>query len=180
MGSKEILLLGLGIQSPWQLVDQHLDTDKHPHELHLTVRSERGAKYACPECGALCAAHDFQDKSWRHLNFFQHHCYIHASVPQVKCPEHGVKLVAVPWARKGSAFTLLFEQVALALSGALGVLLGIGGALLLGRVSQFQIIVTPWSVVLAFGFAVLVGAFFGLHPARKAARLRPIEALRYE
>lgn len=115
MDSNEVLLLGLGIQSPWQLVDQHLDTDKHPHELHLTVRSGRGAKYACPECGATCAAHDFQDKSWRHLNFFQHHCYIHASVPRVKCPEHGVKLVEVPWARKGSAFTLLFEQVALAL-----------------------------------------------------------------
>ena len=80
------------------------------------MRAERGAKYACPECGAPCAAHDFQDKSWRHLNFFQHHCYIHAAVPRVKCPEHGVRLVEVPWARKGSAFTLLFEQVALTLA----------------------------------------------------------------
>ena len=115
MDSKEILLLGLGVQSPWQLVDQHLDTDKHPHELHLTVRCERGTKYPCPVCGAQCAAHDFQEKTWRHLNFFQHHCHIHASVPRVKCPEHGVKLVEVPWARKGSAFTLLFEQAALAL-----------------------------------------------------------------
>jgi transposase len=113
--SKEILLLGLGVQSPWQLVDQHLDTDKHPHELHLTVRCERGTKHPCPVCGAQCAAHDFQEKTWRHLNFFQHHCHIHASVPRVKCPEHGVKLVEVPWARKGSAFTLLFEQAALAL-----------------------------------------------------------------
>jgi len=111
----EILLLGLGIQSPWQLVDQHLDIDEHPHELHLTVRSERGAKYACPVCGTPSPAHDFQEKTWRHLNFFQHHCYIHASVPRVKCPEHGVKLVDVPWARKGSAFTLLFEQAALTL-----------------------------------------------------------------
>ena len=115
MDSKEILLLGLGVQSPWQLVDQHLDTDKHPHELHLTVRCERGTKHPCPVCGAQCAAHDFQEKTWRHLNFFQHHCHIHASVPRVKCPEHGVKLVEVPWARKGSAFTLLFEQAALAL-----------------------------------------------------------------
>ena len=115
MDSNEILLFGLGVQSPWQLVDQHLDTDKHPHELHLTVRCERGTKYPCPVCGAQCAAHDFQEKSWRHLNFFQHHCYIHALVPRVKCPEHGVKLVEVPWARKGSAFTLLFEQAALTL-----------------------------------------------------------------
>ena len=115
MDGNEILLLGLGIQSPWQLVDQRLDTDKTPHELHLEVKAERGSKYACPACGKACSAHDFQDKTWRHLNFFQHHCYVHASVPRVKCPEHGVRQVEVPWARKGSAFTLLFEQAALTL-----------------------------------------------------------------
>ena len=115
MDGNEILLLGLGIQEPWRLVDQCLDVDKQPHELHLTVRSDRGQKYACPVCGAECAAHDFQEKTWRHLNFFQHHCYIHASVPRVKCPEHGVKLTDVPWARKGSAFALLLEQAALTL-----------------------------------------------------------------
>jgi len=40
----EILLLGLGLQAPWQLVDQRLDVDKQPHELHLTVGAERGTK----------------------------------------------------------------------------------------------------------------------------------------
>ena len=115
MDGNEILLLGLGIQSPWQLVGQRLDMDKQPHELHLAVHSERGSQYACPVCGAQCPAHDFQEKTWRHLNFFQHHCYIRASVPRVKCPAHGVKRIEVPWARKGSAFTLLFEQAALAL-----------------------------------------------------------------
>ena len=115
MDGNEILLLGLGLQSPWQLVSQHLDTDKHPHELTLEVKAERGSQYACPECGALHSAHDFHPKRWRHLNFFQHHCYIEASVPRVRCPEHGVRLVDVPWARKGSGFTLLFEQAALTL-----------------------------------------------------------------
>ena len=115
MRSDDVLLLGIGIQPPWQLVDQHLDTSTQPHELHLQVAGERGARYPCPTCGALCPAHDFQEKRWRHLNFFQHHCYITASVPRVKCPDHGVRQVEVPWARKGSAFTLLFEQAALAL-----------------------------------------------------------------
>ena len=115
MDGNEILLLGLGIQSPWQLMDQRLDTEKTPHELHLEVKAGRGSKYACPACGKACSAHDFQDKTWRHLNFFQHHCYVHAYVPRVKCPEHGVRQVEVPWARKGSAFTLLFEQAALTL-----------------------------------------------------------------
>lgn len=44
MDSKEILLLSLGIQPPWQLVDQRLDIDKSPHELHLEVKAERGSK----------------------------------------------------------------------------------------------------------------------------------------
>ncbi|WP_419633014.1 ISL3 family transposase [Thiolapillus sp.] len=113
MDCNQILLLGLGIEAPWKLVEQRLDMDKQPHELHLEVKAERGAKYPCPVCGQACSAHDFQEKTWRHWNFFQHHCYIHASVPRVKCQEHGVKRVEVPWARKGSAFTLLFEQAAL-------------------------------------------------------------------
>jgi len=92
-----------------------LDIDKQPHELHLEVKADRGAKYACPVCGKACPAHDFQEKAWRHLNLFQHHCYVHASVPRVKCPEHGVKLAEVPWACKRSVFTLLFEQAAMAL-----------------------------------------------------------------
>jgi len=68
-----------------------------------------------PECNQDSPAHDFTEKSWRHLNFFQHHCIIHASVPRIKCSKHGVRQVEVPWARKGSAFTLLFEQAAMTL-----------------------------------------------------------------
>jgi len=102
MNDNQILLLALGLEAPWKLVDQRLDTSKQPHELHLAIQADRGAQYPCPVCGALCKAHDFKEKQWRHLNFFQHHCYIHASVPRVKCPEHGVKQVKVPWARKGT------------------------------------------------------------------------------
>ena len=111
----EIMLLGLGLQAPWKLVGQELKVDVQPHELHLQVEADRGSKFPCPECGELAPAHDFTEQTWRHLNFFQHHCYIHARVPRVRCPEHGVKQVKVPWARKGSAFTLLFEQAAMTL-----------------------------------------------------------------
>ena len=62
MDGNKILLLGLGIQSPWQLINQRLDIDKTPHELHLEVKSERGAKFPCPICGKACSAHDFQEK----------------------------------------------------------------------------------------------------------------------
>ena len=115
MDGTQILTLGLGLEAPWILKDQHLDTSVSPHRLDLYVEAEPGSLYPCPECGKACPAHDFADKTWRHLNFFQHHCYLHARVPRTKCPEHGVKRIEVPWARPGSDFTLLFEQAAMSL-----------------------------------------------------------------
>ena len=64
--------------------------------------------------------------------------------------------------------------------GVLGIFIGLGGAQAVARFSELPVNVTPVSVIIAFLFAGLVGVFFGLHPARKASRLRPIEALRYE
>jgi transposase len=122
MNGNDIIALGLGLQSPWEITGQLLDTSKSPHELRLTIAAGRGALFPCPVCGKLCHAHDFKEMSWRHLNFFQHHCIITASVPRVRCPEHKVKQVNVPWARKGSRFTLLFEQAAMLLAREMPVL----------------------------------------------------------
>lgn len=115
MNSKDIITLGLGLQAPWEITGQLLDTAKTPHQLRLSIQAQRGTRYPCPICGTLCHAHDFKETTWRHLNFFQHHCYITAAVPRVRCQEHGVKQIEVPWARKGSTFTLLFEQAAMLL-----------------------------------------------------------------
>ena len=57
-------------------------------------------------------AHDFKKLTWRHLNFSQHHYYL-GPVPRTNCPEHGVKRIQGPRARKRSRFTLLFEQAAM-------------------------------------------------------------------
>jgi transposase len=113
MDANTVLALGLGVTPPWQLVSQQLDTGKQPHELHLEVAAERGSLFPCPVCGKACKAHDFAEFTWRHLNFFQHHCFITAKVPRTDCSEHGVLRTTVPWAREGSRFTLLFEQAAL-------------------------------------------------------------------
>ena len=115
MSPDEILRLGIGIEPPWKLVGQRLDTSKRPHELHLQVEPERGAPYFCPQCRESCPTHDFREKTWRHLNFFQYPCYITAPVPRVKCPRHGVVQLIVPWVRTGTDFTLWFERRVLAL-----------------------------------------------------------------
>lgn len=115
MDASTFLSLGLGLQPPWKLVGQRIDTSKNPHEVFLDISSDRGALYPCPVCGVLCKAHDFKEFTWRHLNLFQHHCYVSARLPRVDCPDHGTKRINAPWAREGSSFTLLFEQAALTL-----------------------------------------------------------------
>src|SRR5512134_1905645 len=115
MDANNVLALGLGVTPPWRLVSQRLDTATQPNQLHLEVAAERGALFPCPACGKPCKAHDFAEFTWRHLNFFQHHCYVTAKVPRTDCPEDGVLRITVPWAREGSRFTLLFEQAALML-----------------------------------------------------------------
>jgi len=75
----------------------------------------------------------------------------------------------------------LVEAVTLSLiGGLLGITLGLGGSLAIGQFAGWRTSLSPASVVLAVGFAAAIGIFFGFYPARKASRLLPIEALRYE
>ena len=66
------------------------------------------------------------------------------------------------------------------LGGIVGVAAGYGAAMVLGRINGWPMAVTPESILLAVGFSAAIGLFFGVWPARRAARLDPIEALRYE
>jgi len=75
----------------------------------------------------------------------------------------------------------LTEAVVLSVAGGtLGIVVGVAASFLIARALQWATVVSPASVVLAFGISALVGVFFGWYPARRAARLDPIEALRRE
>ncbi len=75
----------------------------------------------------------------------------------------------------------LIESILISVTGGLiGVVLGIGAAVLVNIVANFPIYIQPWSVVLSFAVCTITGVFFGWYPAKKAAQLDPIEAIRYE
>jgi putative ABC transport system permease protein len=75
----------------------------------------------------------------------------------------------------------LIEAITLSLlGGILGVLFGLGASKLVAVVAHFNAIVSAGSIILAFGVSFVIGVFFGFYPARKAAALDPIDALRYE
>jgi putative ABC transport system permease protein len=75
----------------------------------------------------------------------------------------------------------LIEALALSLMGGfLGIVSGVSTALIISSASGWPTIVSPLSIVLAFGFSGFVGIFFGFYPAYKASLLNPIDALRYE
>ena len=83
--------------------------------------------------------------------------------------------------RRDILLQFLIEALALCLiGGGLGILVGTGAAVALSRLMQWNTLISPVSVAVAFGFSALVGLFFGIWPARRAASLDPIVALRYE
>ncbi|MBC5632661.1 ABC transporter permease [Parabacteroides hominis] len=75
----------------------------------------------------------------------------------------------------------LIESILISVTGGLiGVVFGVGSALVVNGVAHFPIYIQPWSVILSFAVCTITGVFFGWYPAKKAAQLDPIEAIRYE
>jgi len=94
--------------------------------------------------------------------------------------EIGIRM-AIGARQKEILTQFLLEAIIISVAGCLiGLVLGVGGALLINALTDMVIVISGTSVVVAFGVAAGVGIFFGFYPARKAAKLDPIEALRYQ
>ena len=112
MQDKELYQQILGLSSPWTVSDVQLDHDSQ--EIRVRVEHPRGAKFCCPECSAELPCHDHAaERRWRHLDSCQFKTVLIARTPRVKCPEHGVRNATLPWAEKGSRFTIMFERFAI-------------------------------------------------------------------
>jgi transposase len=114
MRDNDLFELALGITSPWFVAMSDFDAAKKRLDIEIDFKS--GGRFPCPDCKAAdCPVHDTTEKTWRHLDFFQHEAFLTARVPRITCAKCGVRQVDVPWARKGSGFTLLFETLAMTL-----------------------------------------------------------------
>jgi transposase len=111
MDQKEVFGLALGLQgTPWYVAEIRFDAQTR--RLDIDLDFPPGSRFAHPETQELCPVYDTQQRSWRHLNFFQFQCYVNAFVPRVDGgPRGGVKQVSVPWARPQSGFSLLMESL---------------------------------------------------------------------
>ncbi len=120
MRDTDLFQLALGLVPPWMVKACAFDAEAR--RLDIEIDFARGGHFPCPHCGkADCPVHDTAMQQWRHLDFFQHQAFLHARTPRITCSDCGVKQIAVPWARAGSGFTLLFEALAMTLMTAMPV-----------------------------------------------------------
>jgi transposase len=100
----------LGLAEPWFVERVELSVPDKTVDIWVAHRPE--AKWSCPQCDEAPIGYDHApERTWRHLDTCQFQTLLHARVPRVTCPLHGVVQVAVPWAEARSRFTLLFERL---------------------------------------------------------------------
>ncbi|MCL6579725.1 MAG: ISL3 family transposase [Candidatus Bathyarchaeota archaeon] len=113
MEVKELYRQILGIEKPWRVSQVELDI--RAERIDVKVVHDEEVRWPCPECGQLLSVYDHApERVWRHLDTCQFKTYLHARIPRVKCPVHGVRQVKVSWAEAHSRFTVLFERLAIA------------------------------------------------------------------
>lgn len=119
MSLDSLFTQALGLAGPWKVVSTDFDKDNKSLKLFLDFKT--GSRFPDPESGELCPVHDTVQRSWQHLNFFEHQTTLKARVPRIKTPEGKVRNIEVPWAKPHSGFTLLMECHLLVLARVLPV-----------------------------------------------------------
>ena len=98
----------LGVESPWEV--EEIIRDSKAREVRVIVAYIEGETPPCPTCGKSSPIHDRKTRKWRHLDSCNHKTIIESDIPRVKCEEHGVLQVPVPWAERNSRFTQELER----------------------------------------------------------------------
>lgn len=111
MRDRELYATILGLTTPWSV--ERVEVDLKGNAVHVWLSRVEGSSVECPECREPRPVYDHRQREWRHLDTCQLQTRLHARVPRVECPTHGVVQAAVPWATPGSQFTALFERLAI-------------------------------------------------------------------
>jgi len=145
MKQEELFTIALGLHAPWfvETIEFRAEGDKLINQLHIQVNHKPHQKFKA-EDGKEYPVYDHVERTWRHLNFFQHECYLHASVPRVKTRDGNTLQVDVPWAKPGSSFTLLFEAFSMCLLQAGSSLTSAGSIMnvdsrIIGRIVDYYV-----------------------------------------
>jgi transposase len=110
MQDKELYRQLLGLMEPWKVAEVKIDFKEMKVDVWVEWPPEKQAQ--CPECKKGCVIYDYrEERQWRHLDTMQFQTLLHCRIPRVKCTEHGIKSMEVPWAEKNSRFTALFERL---------------------------------------------------------------------
>ena len=89
-----------GISFPWQV--SGITTDQEAREVSLEVCCTDESVLTCPECERICPVYDRRSRQWRHLDTGDYHTYVVTDLPRVKCSEHEVRTIMVPWASRSA------------------------------------------------------------------------------
>jgi len=118
MLTKQLFELALNIQDPWFIKDIQFDSENKHLDIHIDFYKGSVFHYESEKdnINGEFKAYDTQEKQWRHLNFFEHECYLHARVPRVKINESNIRLIDPPWSGLSNGFTMLFEALVLQLA----------------------------------------------------------------
>jgi len=117
MDSAKLFGMALGLQEPWYISDVSFDAAKKL--LILKVDFRKGSRFAHPDAEGLHSVYDTETKMLRHLNFFQHECYLEVRIPRVELPGGKPRLAEPDWVGKLDGFTLMFEAFVLAFCSAM-------------------------------------------------------------
>ena len=106
MQDRELYRQLLGLMGPWRVSEVAIDFEGRKVDVWVEWPPEKEA--LCPECGKAYGVYDHrEERQWRHLDTMQFQTILHCRIPRIKCTEHGVKSIDVPWSEKNSRFTAL-------------------------------------------------------------------------
>jgi transposase len=111
MFDNKLFEAALVIQNPWFIKNVEFNVDSKRLDIYIDFK--RGSTFPSEKLDSIekYKVKDTMDKTWRHLNFFEHECYLHCRTPRIDLGNNKTELMSPPWAGINAGFTLLFEAL---------------------------------------------------------------------